>query len=254
MVLKKLISKFFQPKKKRKKLEKSIEYRLNEIKKLVGTELKNPNIYLEALTHRSGVNISPLKKKVSNERLEFLGDSVLNLVVTKFIFSRFREEDEGQMTILRSRFVNKEILLRVANKLKMSQLLFINENAATAIESGAKSILADSIEALIGAIYLDSGLDSASRFITKYIIKPNLNLIEVKDQNFKSQLLEYVQAKKLSIPKYQIIKEEGPQHAKIFTVQVLIDGIPLGVGSGQTKKAAEQLAAKMAIDKIKNSN
>lgn len=254
MVLKKLISKFFRPKKKRKKLEQFIEYRLNEIKKLVGTEINNPNIYLEALTHRSGVNISPLKKKVSNERLEFLGDSVLNLVVTKFIFSRFRTEDEGQMTILRSRFVNKEILLRVANKLKMSQLLFINENAATAIESGAKSILADSVEALIGAIYLDAGLDAASRFITKYIIKPNLNLIEVKDQNFKSQLLEYVQANKLSIPKYQIIKEEGPQHAKTFTVQVLIDGVPLGVGSGQTKKAAEQLAAKMAINKIKNSN
>lgn len=253
MVLKKLISKFFRLKRKRKKLEKSIEYRLNEIKKLVGTELKNTNIYLEALTHRSGVNISPLKKKKSNERLEFLGDSVLNLVVTKFIFSRFREEDEGQMTILRSRFVNKEILLKVANKLKMSQLLFINENAATAIESGAKSILADSIEALIGAIYLDSGLNTASRFIMKYIIKPNLNLIEVKDQNFKSQLLEYVQAKKLSVPKYQIIKEEGPQHAKIFTVQVLIDGVPLGVGSGQTKKAAEQMAAKMAINKIKSS-
>ncbi len=253
MLFKKFVSQIFRQEKKRKKVDKSIQYRLNKIENLVGTKINNPNIYLEALTHRSGINISPLKKKASNERLEFLGDSVLNLVVTEYIFSKFKEEDEGQMTILRSRFVNKDILLKVANKLKMTNLLFINENAATAIESGAKSILADSVEALIGAIYLDLGLDAASNFIKKYIIKPNLNLIGVKDQNFKSQLLEYVQSKKLSVPKYEVIKEEGPQHAKTFTVQVSIDGKPLGTGSGQTKKAAEQLAAKQAIEKIKNS-
>lgn len=251
MVLKKIFSKFFLPKKRQKKVDKSIEYRLIKIKKLVGTEIKKTNLYLEALTHRSGINISPLRKKVSNERLEFLGDSVLNLVVTQFIFSKFKEEDEGQMTILRSRFVNKEILLKVANKLHISKLLFVNENAASAIEAGAKSILVDSVEALIGAIYLDLGFEEAKEFITRYIIKPNLKLIDTKDQNFKSQLLEYVQSKKISSPKYEIIKEDGPQHAKIFTVQVLIDGVPLGVGSGKTKKEAEQLAAKMALKKLK---
>lgn len=253
MFLKKFVSKLFRKEKGRKKTNKDIEYRLSRIEKLVGTKINNPNLYLEALTHRSGVNISPLRKKTSNERLEFLGDSVLNLVVTEYIFSRFKEEDEGQMTIFRSRFVNKEILLKVANKLKMTNLLFINENAATAIESGAKSILADSVEALIGAIYLDLGLDAASNFIMKYIIKPNLSLVGIKDQNFKSQLLEYVQSKKLSTPKYEVIKEEGPQHAKTFTIQVSIDGKPLGTGSGKTKKAAEQLAAKQAIEKIKNA-
>ncbi|MCX8057747.1 MAG: ribonuclease III [Ignavibacteria bacterium] len=223
-----------------------------KVEKLVGTKIYNPTIYLEALTHRSGVNISPLEKKQSNERLEFLGDSVLNLVVTEYIFSKFKEEDEGQMTILRSRFVNKEILLSVANKIEMSKLLFVNDNAASAIEAGAKSILADSIEALIGAIYLDAGLERAKKFIMKYIILPNLKLMKLKDQNYKSQLLEFVQAKKLATPRYEVVKEEGPQHAKIFTVQVSIDGIPLGIGSGQTKKSAEQIAAKQAIEKLKN--
>ncbi len=249
MFIEKILTLFF--KKKKKKFDKLIEYRLIRIEKLVGTKINNPYLYIEALTHRSGVNISPLRKKISNERLEFLGDSVLNLVVTKYIFSKFINEDEGQMTILRSRFVNKDILLNVANKLKISELLFVNENAASAIESGAKSILVDSVEALIGAIYLDLGFDVVNKFIMRYIIKPNINLVNVKDQNFKSQLLEYVQSKKLSSPKYDVIKEEGPQHAKKFTVQVSINGKPLGIGSGNTKKAAEQLAAKQAIESIK---
>lgn len=233
---------------------KDIENRLKRIEKLVGSTLNNPFIYLEALTHRSGINISPLKKKVSNERLEFLGDSVLNLVVTEYIFSKFKDEDEGQLTKIRSRFVNKEILLNVAYKLNMTKLLFMNENAASAIETGAKSILADSVEAFIGAIYLDLGFEKAKQFITRYIIKPNIGLTKLGDENFKSQLLEYVQANKLSIPKYEVIKEEGPQHAKIFTVQVSLDGRILGTGKGQTKKSAEQLAAKEAIKKIKKSN
>jgi ribonuclease-3 len=237
-----------------KNLDKSIKYRLIKLEKLVGTKIKNYNFYIEALTHRSGVHISPLKNKTSNERLEFLGDSVLNLIVTEYIFSKFKDEDEGQMTILRSRFVNKDILLKVANELNISKLLYVNENAANAIEAGAKSILADSIEALIGAIYLDQGLEVAKKFVVKYIIKPNYKLVDVKDQNFKSQLLEFVQANKLSIPKYEVIKEEGPQHAKIFTVQVSIDGKPLGTGSGQTKKSAEQKAAKKAIEKLTKPN
>jgi ribonuclease-3 len=241
-------------KQKKQKFPKEVEDRLRKIEKLVGSSLNNPFLYLEALTHRSGINISPLKKKISNERLEFLGDSVLNLVVTEYIFSKYKNEDEGQLTKIRSRFVNKEILLNVAQKLKMTKLLFMNENAAIAIESGAKSILADSVEAFIGAIYLDLGFEVAKQFITKYIIKPNIALAKLGDENFKSQLLEYVQANKLSIPKYEVIKEEGPQHAKIFTVQVSMDGKVLGTGKGQTKKSAEQLAAREAIKKIKKSD
>lgn len=252
MLIKKILSFLKRGHTRTKKFDRATEYRLTKIEKLVGTKINNPEFYIEALTHRSGVNISPLAKNVSNERLEFLGDSILNFVVTEFIFKKFHEEDEGQMTILRSRFVNKEILLNVANKINMSKLLFINGNAASAIEAGAKSILSDSIEALIGAIYLDSGIEKARKFIMKYIIQPNFNLLKLNDQNYKSQLLEYVQANKLSNPRYEVVKEEGPQHAKTFTVQVSINGILLGTGSGQTKKSAEQLAAKQAIEKIKN--
>ncbi len=239
---------------KNKSFGKDVQYRLKKIEKLVGTKLNNPLLYLEALTHRSGVSISPDEITTANERLEFLGDSVLNLIVTEFIYTTFTSETEGHMTILRSKFVNKDILLKVAKRLKMSDLLFINENAASAIESGAKSILSDSVEALIGAIYLDLGLNKTKEFVINYIIKPNLKLTKSIDQNYKSQLLEYVQANKLSNPVYEVVREEGPQHAKTFTVSVSIDGIQLGIGSGQTKKAAEQIAAKEALDKIKNSN
>ncbi len=244
---------FFSKKKFKVKLtkENEIQSRLRKISHLVGSSLRNPDLYIEALTHRSGVTLSPVKNNQSNERLEFLGDSVLNLIVTEYTFSKFKNEDEGKLTNIRSRFVNKEILLNVANKLEMSKLLFINENAASAIESGAKSILADSVEALIGAIYLDLGIGVTKKFVDKYIIKPNIKLIYVEDQNFKSQLLEYCQANKLNIPKYDIIGETGPQHAKQFTVQVSIGGKILGYGTGKTKKSAEQLAAKEAITKIK---
>lgn len=236
---------------KKNKKENEIQNRLRKISRLVGSSLRNPDLYIEAITHRSGVTLSPLKNTQSNERLEFLGDSVLNLIVTEYTFLKFKNEDEGKLTNIRSRFVNKEILLNVANKIGMSKLLFINENAASAIESGAKSILADSVEALIGTIYLDLGIEASRKFVEKYIIKPNFKLIYVDDQNFKSQLLEYCQAKKLNIPKYEIVEETGPQHAKQFTVQVSIGGKILGFGKGKTKKSAEQLAAKEAITKIK---
>lgn len=237
--------------KKKHTKENEIKNRLRKISHLVGSSLRNIDLYIEALTHRSGINLSPITNNKSNERLEFLGDSVLNLIVTEYTFSKFKNEDEGKLTNIRSRFVNKEILLNVANKIGISRLLFINENAASAIESGAKSILADSVEALIGAIYLDQGIEVTKRFVEKYIIKPNLKLIYTEDQNFKSQLLEYCQANKLNIPKYEIVEEVGPQHAKQFTVQVSIGGKILGYGKGKTKKSAEQLAAKEAISKIK---
>lgn len=244
-----LIKKNSQP-----KVDERIQNRLKRIEKLVGSRLNNQELYFEALTHRSAITIIPIKRKISNERLEFLGDSVLNLVISEYVFSKYKGYDEGQLTKIRSRFVNKEILLSAANKLHMSKLLFINENAANAIEAGAKSILADSVEALIGAIYLDLGLEKAKEFITKYIIKPNIRLEKLGDENYKSQLLEYVQANKLSNPKYQVTEEEGPQHDKIFTVQVSINGLVLGTGKGKTKKTAEQIAAKEALKKIVEKN
>jgi len=255
-----LILKFFSkifPLIRRKKKERNefFEYRLNSIKDLVGTSIKNSEIFIQALTHRSALYIDHIPSlKLSNERLEFLGDSVLNLIVSDYVFNNLKELDEGILTKIRSRFVNKSVLADVAQKINLTSLLIISENTASAIESGGKSVISDALEALIGAIYIDMGYDVAKNFVYKFIISPNLYLVHDVDQNYKSQLLEYAQANKLDLPKYEVIKEEGPDHSKIFTVQVSIDGKPLGIGKGSTKKIADQEAAYQALLKIKHNS
>lgn len=247
--IKKIFRNLFNKKNQKSELFNS-DFRFKSIQQLIGGKLNKPELYLEALTHRSAIALSPLKKKVSNERLEYLGDSILNLIVTEYLFKKFRNKSEGDLTKLRSRFVNRDVLLKVANTIKLNKLVFISENAQHALESGAKSILSDTMEAFIGAIYLDKGLEETRKFIYKNIIKPNIRLVNIEDQNYKSRLLEYLQLHKLDIPKYQVVKEEGPQHSKIFTVEVLVNGKSMGTGKGSTKKEAEQLAAKEALSKL----
>lgn len=243
-------AKIFSSRKKDHKLDQFLQYRLNSIENLVGTKIKNPSIYIQALTHRSALYSEIISSEISNERLEFLGDSVLNLIVAEYVYNNFQEHDEGDLTKIRSRFVNKNVLVNTAEKIELNKFLIMSENTANAIESGGKSVLADAMEALIGAIYIDLGFDLAKNFVYKHIIYPNLFLVYYEDQNYKSQLLEYAQANKLEAPKYEVIKEEGPDHSKVFTVQVYIDGQPLGLGTGTTKKAAEQNAARDALLKI----
>ncbi len=221
-----------------------------KLEKIIGTQIKNRSFFIQALIHRSFLEQNS-DYDVSNERLEFLGDSVLGLVVAEYLFEEFPAKDEGFLTKVRAKLVNRIALAEAAEKINLEEFILVSKNLSHNVTNSSRTVLADAMEALIGAVYLDSGLGAAQNFILHTIIEPNSkdNLYLI-DENFKSQLLEYVQANKLENPVYTVIKEEGPQHDRTFTIAVSIDEKQYGVGKGHNKKSAEQNAAHAALEKI----
>lgn len=190
------------------------------------------------------------EEDVSNERLEFLGDAVLNLVVADFLFFNFANEDEGFLTKTRARLVNRYALANSAEKIGLSKFILIDQNLHNTFSKASKTVLSDALEALIGAIYLDHGFEQSKTFIHRVLINQTPENEYLVDENYKSQLLEYAQANKLEIPTYVVIQEEGPQHDRIFTIKVNIGQDYYGIGKGKNKKTAEQNAAKSVLEKI----
>lgn len=223
----------------------------NAIHHKIGYVFQERSLLEKALKHRSILPALNQNRVESNERLELLGDSVLGLVVTEFLFRKLPEKEEGDLTAMKSLLVSRRILARVANELQLGNFLLLSESE---IKSGGKkrpSIIADALEALIGAIYLDGGIDAARTFIVKKVLRDyNRILHEEQLQNFKSILLEYSQSKNLGAPFYIIRSEEGPDHNKLFTVEVKIQNKTVGVGIGNSKKRAEQNAAQDAVKKM----
>ncbi len=206
--------------------------------------------YIKALTHRSFLELSPDFQK-SNERLEFLGDAVLGLVTAETLFKKYPTKHEGFLTKYRSHLVDKESLFNAAKKLNLIQYVLYDKRYVKGSDEGKKTIVADCMEALIGAIYIDKGLQTAADFIHKWIIVPNVESGLVKvDKNHKGKLLEYTHIHKLPNPRYKIISEAGPDHNKEFVVHVFISDNKWGHGEGKNKKAAEQEAAKDLLQKI----
>jgi ribonuclease-3 len=208
--------------------------------------------YIKALTHRSFLELSPDFEK-SNERLEFLGDAVLGLVTAETLFKKYPNKHEGFLTKYRSHLVDKESLFSAAQKLNLINYVLYDKRYVRGSDEGKKTIVADCMEALIGAIYLDKGLESAADFIHEWIVDPNFESGHVKvDKNHKGKLLEYTHLHKLPNPRYKIISEEGPDHNKQFIVHVYLSDEQWGSGEGKNKKSAEQEAAKDLLEKISN--
>jgi ribonuclease-3 len=207
-------------------------------------------LFLQALIHRSYLQLSN-ERWESNERLEFLGDAILSFVVAEHLFRTYPEMEEGNLTKLRSRLVNRKILAQRSKDLHLADFLLLSTSAAQSIDSGSESIIADAFESIVGALYLDGGLRAAKRFIYASLLE-NLEVFNsaIMDDNYKSALLEYVQARSLGVPRYSVIQEEGPEHDRRFTVEVIIGGQSCGVGSGRSKKEAEQSAAAEALERI----
>ena len=221
-----------------------------ELEKLIGSSIKNRTYFVQALVHRSFLEENE-DYMFSNERLEYLGDSVLNLIIGEYLFSKFPKEEEGFLTKVRAKMVNRSALNTAAENIRLADFLLLSTNVSQNVISNSKSILSDAFEALIGAVYLDSGLEACKKFVIRVIADPILEEGEhLIDENYKSQLLEYAQANKLSTPVYETIEEEGPHHARIFTVEVLIGDVKYGIGKGMSKKSAEQNAAKLALIKL----
>jgi ribonuclease-3 len=210
---------------------------------------KNMALLDLALTHRSWVNENP-GQRGNNERLEFLGDAILEFIVSEALFRKFNQEEEGFLTALRAKLVNTVDLAKVANSLEIGKYLYLSKGEEEGGGRENPSLLADTVEAIIGALFLDGGLKKVKQFIDQNILNDLTEKAKQPLKDAKSLLQEIVQSKGFSTPKYQVLAEEGPDHAKTFTIQVLVDDTSVGVGTGKNKSEAAQNAAKSGLKKF----
>ena len=225
------------------------EEKLVELQKKIGIEFKNTDILLQALTHRSYLNENTSWPLEHNERLEFLGDAVLELVVTDHLYKNY-PQPEGELTNWRAAIVNAVILSKICGKFDLNDYILLSRGEAKDTGRARQFILANAIEALIGAIYLDQGYAMAEKFVDKFIIVELPAIIEQKAyRDSKSRLQEETQDKVGITPTYEVLKEWGPDHARNFEVGVFLGSELVGQGSGLSKQEAQQMAAEDALKK-----
>jgi len=222
---------------------------LSILQNSIGYKFKDESLLQHALRHSSFTNEHSLAKKECNERLEFLGDAVLELVSSDFIFIEYPEMPEGKLTRLRASLVCEPSLAFDARAFGLQDFIMLGKGEESTGGRNKDSVIADACEALIGAIYQDGGIEPAREFILKHILNDHTEKQSFKDS--KSSLQETSQRLFQKTPVYELTGEEGPAHDKVFTSRVLIGGEVYGTGSGRTKKAAEQNASREALERIK---
>jgi len=221
---------------------------LKELEERIGYRFSDKNLMTQAMTHSSYANEHRLNKLECNERLEFLGDSVLEVVSSDCLYHKYPEKPEGDLTKIRASIVCEPTLAYCAEDIRLGEYLLLGKGEEATGGRGRASIVSDAMEALIGAIYLDGGFANAKEFILRFI----MNDLEHKQLFYDSKtiLQEIVQSEYKEQLSYELIKEEGPDHNKQFTVVALVNKTQLGIGVGRTKKAAEQEAAYQSILKM----
>jgi len=214
-----------------------------QVKKLTGYKINNIELYRNAFTHKSVCKT----ENQSNERLEFVGDSVIGMIVAEYLYSKYPEENEGFLTRVRTKIVSSHALANFAKLLNFDNYVMMNEKAMNNGWNKNLRIMEDTCEAFVGALYLDRGFEVAKKFFTK-LINTHCNFDEVvKDTNYKDILMKFVQQKQIGLPEYRNSHEAGPDHSKLFTIQVLINKQVIAEGSAKNKKSAEQNAAMRAL-------
>ncbi len=221
---------------------------LEDLESNLGTQFRNRSVLKEALTHRSYLNENPSWPFPHNERLEYLGDAVLELIVTEYLYETFREYNEGKLTSLRSALVNYQMLSVIARDIDLEKYLYLSKGEAKDVGKAREVILANAIEALFGALYLDQGYGVSKRVITTIVLS-RLDEVVAKglDRDPKSFLQERAQELFKITPMYKVLKEEGPDHQKQFFVGVYFNENLAGEGSGTSKQEAELKAAEDAL-------
>jgi len=219
---------------------------------VLGYTFRDPALVFQAFRHSSYVNEHVGASLEDNERLEFLGDAVLDLAVSHLLMEKNREANEGELSRFRSMVVDEAGLHDVATRLELGRYLLLGKGEDQSLGRQKPSILADVTEALIGAIYLDGGFDVTKKVIEK-LFAPLLKKLETDDlvQDFKSLLQEFTQQAFKSLPKYRLTEETGPAHDKVFRIALAVNGIVMAEGKGKSKKEAEQHAAKEAFFRLK---
>jgi ribonuclease-3 len=226
-------------------LLKSTSVDLGVFERKLRLKFKNSKLLEEAFTHKSFA--IEHGKTADNERMEFLGDSIISAVVAHFLYKRYPNVDEGHLSKLKSQLVSRTSLAQWADDLGLGQFLLLSQGEEATGGRQRESLLGNVYESLVGAIFLDQGFSRAQRFILRQLAKKK----RIIETDFKSRLQELMQKKYKAPPSYQVIREDGPDHAKVFTLEVRMGKRTLGEGEGRSKKEAEQMAAREALRKIK---
>lgn len=231
--------------------EESMNRKLQELEEKIGYCFQNKQLFRQALTHSSYANEHRQDHNSCNERLEFLGDAVLELSSSEFLYKKYQELPEGDLTKTRASIVCEPTLALCAGELNLGEYLLLGKGEEASGGRNRNSVVSDAMEALIGAIYLDGGFASAKEFVERFI----LNDVEHKKLFYDSKtiLQEMVQSRDEGALTYELLKEEGPDHNKSFEVCAKIGGVEAGRGKGRTKKAAEQMAAYNVLLKLKKT-
>lgn len=226
-----------------------------QVEKQLGYQFKNQKLLNNALTHSSYINENKKDYKLNNERLEFLGDATLELIISEYLYKHFPELTEGKLTKMRAQIVCTDSLAESAAKLDISSAVIMGKGEIISGGRRRKSIMANTMEAIIGAIFLDGGLNEAKDFIMSklHTIIRNVEHGNIT-RDYKSMLQEKIQRQKNQDLEYQLVKEEGPDHDKKFYVQLLINQKTVSSGIGKSKKEAEQEAAQKAIDYLNSTH
>ena len=222
---------------------------ISDLEQAIGYRFKNIMLLQNALAHSSYANERWHDSLKSNERLEFLGDSILGMVVADHLYKTFPDRPEGELTRMRADMVCEQSLARIADRIGLGKHLLLGHGEEQGGGRGRASILADAVESVIAATYLDGGMAAAQRFIETFVLC-NVPVSRLQNVDYKTRLQELVQQKKNRIISYRLTGESGPDHDKHFDVEVAINGEVVGQGTGTSKKRAEQDAARKALEKL----
>ena len=222
---------------------------IRDLEDAIGYRFRNITLLQNALTHSSYANERWHDSLMSNERLEFLGDSILGMVVAAYLYQTFPDRPEGELTRMRADMVCEQSLCAVANRLELGKHLLLGHGEEQSGGRTRPSILADAVESVIGASFLDGGMDPAKRFIQQFVLC-DVPVTRLHNVDYKTSLQERVQQKKAQVLSYALIGETGPDHDKRFTVSVSLNGKEVGQGTGSSKKRAEQEAARAAMERL----
>ena len=222
---------------------------IKDLETAIGYRFHNLSLLQNALTHSSYANERWHNSLLSNERLEFLGDSVLGMLVAEYLFRSFPDRPEGELTRMRADMVCEKTLAAVANRIGLGEHLLLGHGEEQGGGRCRDSILADAVESVIAACFLDGGLEAALKFVQQFILV-EVPVTRMHNADYKTSLQELVQQKKNQVLSYALVGQSGPDHDKQFEVEVSLNGAVVGKGTGRSKKRAEQDAARAAIEKL----
>jgi ribonuclease-3 len=231
-----------------------MDVELARLEETLGLRFSDQALLRQALVHRSYLNENPDFPLPSNERLEFLGDALLDFIVGEYLYLQYPEMDEGKLTSLRAALISGSALAQLARKVDLGSYVYLSRGEEEMGGRARVGLLSDAFEALVAAIYLDKGLETTSQFVTALVAPEATRIVEGHlDRDFKSRLQEWTQRELAVTPTYRTVLEQGPDHAKEFTVEVVINDEVYGLGLGRSKQAAEQEAAERALGRVESS-